>query len=74
MFLDTTGFLVTCLEAQGVELAQHLAAATGVDRPETLRDRLLERQSYFLRYLPAVRASLLNPFADIDTINKIGSR
>ena len=61
------------LEAQGVELAQHLAAAIGVDRPETLRERLRDRHSSFLRYLP-IRASLINPFADIDTINKIGSR
>ena len=61
------------LEAQGVELAQRLATAIGVDRPETLRERLRERQSSFIQYLP-VRAGLLNPFAGIDTINKIGSR
>ena len=62
------------VEAERIKMAQHLAVAIGVDGPETLRSRLLERHAAFGRCFPTA-AWPPNPFASaMDTINKLGSR
>ena len=62
------------VEAQRIGPARRLAAAIGVDRPETLRDRLLERHARFGRCFPRARWPP-SPFEDdMDVIHKLGSR
>ena len=62
------------LEAERIRMAQSLAAAIGVDGPETLRSRLLQRHGAFGRCFPIARWTP-NPFAyDMDTISRLGSR
>ena len=62
------------VEAQRIAPARRLAAAIGVDRPETLRDRLLERHTHLGRCFPQAGWPL-DPFEDyLDVIHKLGSR
>ena len=61
-------------EAQRVGVAKRLAAALGIDGPETMRERLLERHGRFGLCFPATTWPP-NPFEDdMDVIHKLGSR
>ena len=62
------------VEAERIEMARQLAVAIGVDGPDTLRSRLLERHQLFGRCFPTARLPP-SPFAhDMDTIRKLGLR
>ena len=62
------------VEAQRIAPARRLATAIGVDKPETLRARLLERHTRFGRCFPRAPWPP-NPFEDdMDVIHKLGSR
>lgn len=61
-------------EAERIKMAQDLSVAIGVDSPDTLRTRLLERHAGFGRCFPGATRTP-NPFAyAIGTINKLGLR